>query len=127
MSFNLYNSETKELTQVAGNGVGGEEYSTNETVIGTWVDGKKLYRKVLEFPRVSAEIDVSYLNIDTLKSISGFGDDANQPQNRVDICYNENAWHYSMYYNKSTKKLKASATSTIINGVIILEYTKTTD
>ena len=29
--------------------LGTEVYSTNETVIGTWIDGKPIYRKVIDF------------------------------------------------------------------------------
>lgn len=68
MSVNLYNKETKELTQVAGNAKdidaytkaetddlldekadidNFEIYSTTETKIGTWIDGKPIYRKVI--------------------------------------------------------------------------------
>ena len=29
-------------------------YSTNETVVGTWIDGKPIYRKTMEFSNLSA-------------------------------------------------------------------------
>ena len=41
------------------------DYSTNETRVGTWKDGKPLYRKVIELNNLNAnpyDIDISSLN-----------------------------------------------------------------
>ena len=46
MSYNLVDPITGDLTQVAGGGCS-NSYSTIETRIGTWIDGKPLYRSVV--------------------------------------------------------------------------------
>lgn len=36
----------KPLSEGSGGGGGGSEYSTDEKIIGTWIDGSPVYRKV---------------------------------------------------------------------------------
>ena len=46
------------------------DYSTNETRVGTWKDGKPLYRKVIEINNLNAnpyDIDISSLNAEWLE------------------------------------------------------------
>ena len=52
MSYNLVDPVTGDLTQVAGNAANADlkdmnVYSTEEKIVGTWIDGKPIYRKVL--------------------------------------------------------------------------------
>lgn len=50
MSVNLIDSSTIRVVQNSNNislASNANEYSTTETVIGTWIDGKPLYRKVV--------------------------------------------------------------------------------
>lgn len=69
-----------QTADIPGGGSAGEVYSTEEIRIGTWIDGKPLYRKVIAAEtgdKISANTndknslyDVSALNIDTLCSMN---------------------------------------------------------
>lgn len=65
-SFTKYN-----LWKGGGGGTGGNVYSTKETVVGTWIDGRNIYRKV--FVGSSGTYDVAYLNIDALIRLEAYG------------------------------------------------------
>ena len=57
---------------ISSDGSSGHNYSTQEQVVGTWIDGKPLYEITLDFGSISANsaktIDVSSLNIDYVTS-----------------------------------------------------------
>ena len=54
-----------------GGGTGENVYSTEETVVGTWIDGRNIYRKV--FVGSSGTYDVSNLNIDVIIRLEAYG------------------------------------------------------
>lgn len=58
-----------------GSSGSGEVYSTEETRVGTWIDGKPLYRRVFQVTSPSSEnTDTSILSLDeniSVKSIDG--------------------------------------------------------
>ena len=135
-----YNSTTQKWENANESG-GGHTYSTTEHVIGTWIDGKPLYEKVLQntMPTVTtdgtfvnAQIDISDTNID-------------YPVNFVVNMYMSSQGQYYIlpYLNNSGRIAKAFVTSNsrdklitlVSNGTafselsvkIILQYTKTTD
>ena len=114
------------------------EYSTEETVIGKWIDGKPLYQKVITFDNT---ISISYDDNTFIHNISN-----------IDIIFVKNAFVYSKnekrFYsipvtlynsNTSTDDLNImvdrekinfyvkSGWNTAWQKVIILNYTKTTD
>lgn len=70
-----------EAVEVGGGGPGGESldiYSTEETRIGTWIDGKPLYRRVFSgtYPQQLNTLDPNFqtttqLSIDTLAKFNG--------------------------------------------------------
>ena len=98
-------------------------YSTDEKRIGTWVDGKPIYRKVLNNLNISvtafnynATIDISDMNIDTIMP-STCGYDRSYGNWR--IAY----WDVKSYEGKLACYPMHDGT---IN-IIVLEYTKTTD
>ena len=120
MSVNLYNKETKTLTQVAGNGVGGEEYSTNETVIGTWIDGKPIYRRVI-IRSNSQTIASSWANLfelsnaESIINLRTYSDGFIESRNIL----------FWRLYNGYIQGYSTVPAVTVRN--IIVEYTKTTD
>ena len=114
------------------------EYSTEETVIGKWIDGKPLYQKVITFDNT---ISISYNDNTFIHNISN-----------IDIIFVKNAFVYSKnekrfysipvtLYNSNTatddlnimvdrEKINfyvKSGWNTAWQKVIILNYTKTTD
>ena len=112
--------------KVYAGGVGSEVYSTEEQVIGTWIDGKPLYRKVI-VDTTKSEIDLSSINIDYInlsKSVFEiYGITVNNYTNGNDYAYTT--------YNSNTKILDTVTGGNIVSVslkiIYILEYTKTTD
>lgn len=45
-----------------GSSAGGEIYSTEETRIGTWIDGKPLYRKTMLYPELRTKFENDVIN-----------------------------------------------------------------
>lgn len=108
------------------------KYSTEETVVGEWIDGKKIYRKVYEFINNTSntiEQDISTINYDkviTLKTINNnsdpisesFYDAANTSYMRAFIVPSE---------TKFVVRLGTTFPQKPNNIHVIIEYTKTTD
>ena len=108
-------------------------YSTDETIVGRWIDGKPAYRKVFKGTRTVSDgeevtIDISELNIETPISMNGFYNG-----NSYDHTFqNPAGWNWSgsnrfLLYLQDFNKIKISSTSMWTEYTIILEYTKTTD
>lgn len=108
-----------------------EVYSENEVKIGTWIDGKPLYRKVFTITNLTSSntnlVDVSGLSIDFAK-ISGTiitSTGAKFPINLYDSASN-----YSVIILSDAGYIRGRAaigSGTLSECVVILEYTKTTD
>lgn len=114
---------------------GGTTYSENEQRIGTWIDGKPIYRKLLvnngtvQSGQTLAE--VSLPNYDSLVKLYGSCTDSNHANiypipsnisgNMIHECY--------IFHDNSNGKYKLSfINSEIIKNVYLwIEYTKTTD
>lgn len=96
-------------------------YSTEETIIGTWIDGKPLYRKVFNVAFnlegatwTDTGISVAQNNIDLIVS-------ARASSNKI-LC--NGIWIRS----DDGANVKATSLSTFNSvNIMILEYTKTTD
>jgi len=100
----------------------GETYSTEETVIGTWIDGKPIYRKVYNITGSNLTQDVTDLHIDTLVKLDGFINDG-MPLN----LYMDNS-HFCFTHCNSLTEISCSMTGWTATKVkYIIEYTKTTD
>lgn len=121
-----------------------ENYSTGEIVIGTWINGKPLYRKVIQFTTTSTSYSMATIGA---------------PANNVDICMIDNAHSYIIDTNNNgiiymVNTMRAGSDTTVMNtGIhnwfrinadkkiaytvgslltnmpctLTLEYTKTTD
>ena len=108
-------------------------YSTNEQVIGIWIDGKPIYRKVYQGTTSStdggnATISSGITNLDTIIRMEGYiKNDALwwsinadfQSPNYYSSC------HYT--YNDNLINIKVGARLVSSPVFVILEYTKTTD
>jgi hypothetical protein len=136
MAVNLINSNDINITQSGSdislnftpNAVANKNvYSTSEIRIGTWIDGKPVYRKVIQFATgvaVDVDIDLTSLNIKRLVKIEGTsGEDTDTRPINFYYLGNEISTRYSgghMYvYSSSAYGDKLS--------YLIIEYTKTTD
>ena len=105
--------------------IGSEVYSTTEQVIGTWYDGKPLYRLAGEM-RVEMNTTILYgIAHYNFKKVTGWiiRDDGYENQ----IAVYTGPTDYGAFYRSSDKH--ALNISTSYTGILtyILEYTKTTD
>ena len=109
-------------------------YSTDEIRVGTWIDGKPIYRKVLEFTNVPTgvtQINHGISNFDKLINYSGYYYNSTWGYNPIPAVTSDNISGYGIgigdfksttfYFNignlrSSTNEIK-----------LIVEYTKTTD
>ena len=116
--------------------IGAHIYSTEETVIGKWIDGKPLYRKVVSLSGlVSGDNDISCNNesIDTLVDVYGnlkFDGSGSgwQPIVRTHLT-NFSGFGLGIGNIRTTnfKVTIGSYYGSFIKGHVIFEYTKTTD
>ena len=103
-------------------------YSYDETPIGTWVNGKPLYRKIIKTSvnqGVQKIYDVSNMNLDDIIRMDG--SISQSVGSIVHIPYGTGSNDFAViYYPKSSNQIEINTTRAgIVN--IILEYTKTTD
>ena len=110
-------------------------YSTDEAVVGKWIDGKPLYHKVITvsgtFNTMDAEVtDVSSLNIDELVDLrtldhSHFG---SVKFAIIPFAHPEGDWSMTVYINNNNKICVCPGKyMSLVNPTFILQYTKTTD
>ena len=103
-----------------------EKYSTDEIVIGEWINGKPLYRKVVIIDNPSSGTTFSIANID--EPINAIW---KQMYGSSTLCfnYNENGSSRSaITFNATSKNFEITITGGFKGKMVaILEYTKTTD
>lgn len=113
---------------------GGDNYSTEEQVIGTWIDGKPLYRKTFDLGNmgnpVSKSIDVSALNIKICTNMYGEMHHTSlsnyyRPLPMVDNSALSNNVRVDITSN--ILRVLSSGDWGAYDGTITIEYTKTTD
>lgn len=126
-------SATDALSAKQGKLLG--QYSTNETVVGTWIDGKPIYRKVINFgalPNATAKLITTDLSWATTMviNISGFAirssDNNVLPINFTNPLDAREEIGCRLTGTNTINVLTGTDRSNFI-GYIILEYTKTTD
>ena len=106
------------------------KYSTTEEVIGTWIDKKPLYRKVVKgnITATDQTLFVVNANIDTMVFISGY--DCPDGTYYFPFNYAQTGSTYkSIFYKKDTDTIEFRSNSYNPGEVyvVVLEYTKTTD
>ena len=108
-------------------------YSTNEQVIGTWTDGKPLYRKTISINTPLTTSNTEVYNFDTnfiIKNYYGFVTISASSQLIPINFYFTNEYNVATYITKNTGKINMKVGSeAYINqqATISLEYTKKTD
>ena len=113
-------------------------YSTNEKIVGKWINGKPLYRKVIAIttPTVATEgtfptnkwIATRLTNIDTIYIKNAFIVADNIKYNIPYIT--KSGGRLGIIINSTNDGMEVITNTTIFsnkNGYAILEYTKTTD
>lgn len=104
-----------------------ETYSTDETRVGTWIDGKPIYRKVINFGKLPnnnvKNVNHNIENMETIIDLHGvFKDSTYQIKIPSGGDYNSAIRATNTQIGISTPQ-----NLTAFSGYIILEYTKTTD
>ena len=113
-------------------------YSTTETRIGTWIDGKPLYRKVINVGNKPTDATINVSNavsdLDTLVRISGTAYNAtfNQYYNIPNTHDTIASWFINaLIVNKKDLQVRGGIgwnnAGGLTNIYVVLEYTKTTD
>lgn len=127
-----------KTTDVAGSGswtpsgAKAVHYSTNEQVIGTWVDGKPLYEKTISFGSLpnNTQKNVAHgiSDVDIIVKCEGIAYDSSYksisvPYSNVDSV----TYQLQLEVNRTNVSIKAKINFTGYIGYITLQYTKTTD
>lgn len=116
-------------------GVGDEannnNYSIEEQIIGTWTDGKPLYRKVFDCGEVTADkvINSGIENLDIITHLYGISKCENM-QDFFPLDFRENNYGYGLFYNYARNEIHIALSQSAYAGTkvyVIIEYTKTTD
>ena len=102
------------------------KYSTTEEVVGTWIDKKTIYRKVMKFPVIKHNMTV-LTNVDHIINVSGYFTCTDAMQHQYNFPYNDNDIITWIGVQNNIVKIYTNYTNdTLINLVLCLEYTKTT-
>lgn len=141
--FNVYSGfvtiQYTKTTDVPGSGkltptaMPTVHYSTNEQVIGTWIDNKPLYQKTLKGNsdpnNTSIRVDVSALDLETICNAYLV---ANSSTSSTQDYYYDNSDHLRWYYDDKVNKyltIEYGGNYPIrpFEWCLTLQYTKTTD
>ena len=122
-------NQVKVITQIDGGGSGMSNYSTEETLIGTWIDGKPLYRKVIAVNQTFKNMDkifINYLNVETMVHIGSFQKRDSENRYLFDQFYDSSNRKFTPQYNDGYVLFWITESETYI-ATVWIEYTKTTD
>lgn len=119
----------------SGSSGNGKVYSTEETVVGTWIDGKPLYRKVVKYTLETPKFYPSYPNFDTgIRNIDYIMMDVQVSNGDNNLQYFRTKQAFHGYLEKATGyyHFVFVASGNLLNAeaglyVFVFQYTKTTD
>lgn len=107
------------------------DYSTTETVVGTWIDGKPIYRRVFNITNpATSNTDYSLVSNDIDNVVRLWGYMVASDGTKVPAPQTDSAQTYSVILVKANGYLRgrfAFANTVPASAVVIVEYTKTTD
>ena len=107
------------------------EYSTTEQVVGTWIDGKPIYRKVFNITNPStSNANYSLISSDLESCIKIYGFMTTSDGLQIPVPQTDSSSTYSVIFMNANKMLRGrfAYIGAAPSGVkIIVEYTKTTD
>lgn len=127
-----YRVEERKL--IVGGGLGQKHtYSTEEQVVGTWIDGKPLYEKTVTWSGLSrvASFDIGFTDAN-LKNAYGFVTRADGYQTRINTAYRDiyGLQGYAVSFSEFKDgifRVECGTDINIINAEVTVLYTKTTD
>lgn len=118
--------------EYAGSGSEWHEYSTEEKVVGKWIDGKPIYEKSYNVGSIArntrAEVD-SILSIDKIISCNGgaYSQTYNQKYPMPFVHTNTNAYAIMVYIISGVLYAETGNDMPVSECHITVQYTKTTD
>ena len=109
-----------------------QNYSTTEQVIGTWIDGKPLYRKTINFGvlpnNTTKDVNHSISNLERVIALYGTTDNGTTHLTIPYIATIGLNYSITLNCNKtSVTAVTGSDRTAYTNTYIVIEYTKTTD
>ena len=108
-------------------------YSTDEQLTGgTWIDGKPIYRKVIDFGALPnstlKQVPHGISNIDAIVSFNGVTFAKNKTATPIPYVYTDSINTVSLFLEGTNVCIQTFGDKTsYINTYVTLEYTKTTD
>ena len=107
-------------------------YSTDEHIIGTWIDGKPLYEKVLNLPNISVGVNTIQHGISNLASMISITGKCTYGDGTRGLCIpflsSSTYWITCANITSSQFTLEiGNGLGSIQNCTITIQYTKTTD
>ena len=109
-------------------------YSTNETVVGKWIDGKTIYRRCIvnngSFSGTTANLSVDLSNVDRIIDLHGTG--VFDSRYELPIHYVDGGSYFDVYRDIPSKRLYASFSisrnaTRLTKAFIFMDYTKITE
>ena len=124
-----YEPYVEPSINVDGEELNFDNYSTNEQIIGKWIDGKNIYRKTYQVTNISSSnadlVDVSGLNIETVVKLYGF------IRSQVNMCMpmplTDSSTNYNVIFlsvNKIRGRVEFGTGGSLKDCYITIEYTK---
>lgn len=119
-----------------GGSGGGEVYSTEEIRIGTWIDGKPLYRQVIQFPdfsiqtSINQEVASGIMEGKDLVRAYGVAAKETELQTEFPLPYVDTTGLFIAIQRRGNNLVLRHQwfeTIHVINVNVVIEYTKTTD
>lgn len=110
---------------------GYDNYTSGEQIIGAWIDGKPLYRKVVDTGQISSTTKTvahNVINMDICTDIRGiayFNNNTFYILPRVETASLNH--QCTLYCNRTNIYLQAGSDCNFDGSFVIVEYTKTTD
>ena len=101
-------------------------YSTDEMIIGKWIDGKPLHRKVIETTTPSSTSATGIAKLDNMRIIKIDGHIQISATVRMAVnSYNTSSDYNVIWYSEASIAMQTTHLSCPV--MLIIEYTKTTD
>lgn len=110
----------------------GTDYSTEEQIIGTWIDGKPLYQKTIDFGALpnntTKSVNHNIQNIDYVVNLFGAAYRSSDGIVNTLPCYNHNVYGAELVSNSTSIMVTTFADrSTFSESYVTIQYTKSTD
>lgn len=109
------------------------EYSTTEQVVGTWIDGKPLYRKVFSADTTAGgtlSVPIGTNDIDTVVKADVYKTQVGTTTDTVGSFYTSSTDYFRYWVRKTQHgvyQVELRSASNAYSYTMVIEYTKTTD